>query len=670
MAWAVEARREGGNLQIVSPSLRVECNLTNGQSDYHWNDGPTIRGAVCSARLKDDSEISSTEYTRHQCDPGDITPLKDAFGKGLQVIVHHSKAGRPELRQQFRVYDTQPFCSVQVDIVNPTPISSNYIAPLICDSTLIPNAGVHLDMGDKPRTLFIPFDNDKFVRYNSDYSTASHEVTAIYDNTSHHGFVVGSLLHDIWKTGIALGKHGPQTVGELRVFGGVTGEWTHDTQPHGFLSGTTISSPLIFVGYFPDWRKGLETYGAANATLTPSLSWRGGTPFGWNSWAAYGQNVSYERFLAASDFFKTQLQPRGFEDKGATYINVDSFWDRMTPDQLTEAARHIHANGQKAGIYWTPFTYWSDDLSRKVEGSNDLYTYKNIVLKDASGQPLPKLNGGYALDPSHPGTLSRIDWQLKQFVDWGYDFVKLDFINCGALEGAHYDPRISTGIAAYNLGMKRIVDDLAPQKIGRPFFISLSIAPLFPSNYAHSRRSSCDAFGKINDSEYMLNSLTYGWWVHNTLYHFNDPDHIVLSASEAEARTRFNSAVIAGTMLLDSDDLTNPTEQERALKILTNPQINALARAGGAFHPIEGDTGPRSANVFVREDGKDLLVAIFNFDGQQAMQTELDLPRLGLDVAITYQAHDLWTQQTASIKAKWQLSLAPSESTIWRLTRQ
>ncbi len=668
--WATEVRREGGNLQIISSSLRVECDLTNGLSDYRWNTGPAIRGATCSARLKDGSEISSGDYTLHQCEPGDVTPISDSFGHGLQVVVHHRKAGRPELRQQFRVYDDKPFCSVQVAIVNPTPLSSNFIAPLVCDSARPPEAGAHLDAGEKPRTLFVPFDNDKFVRYNSEYASTSYEVTAIFDNASRHGFVLGSLSHDLWKTGIEMGQHGPQTVGQLRVFGGATGEWTHDTQPHGLLSGTTISSPLIFVGYFPDWRKGLETYGAANATLTPPLSWSGGTPFGWNSWAAYGQDVSYERFLAASDFFKAQLQPRGFDNKGAVYINVDSFWDRMTPAQLTDAARHIHANGQKAGIYWTPFTFWGDDLDRKVEGTNDLYTYKNIVLKDASGQPLPKLDGGYALDPSHPGTLARIDWQLKQFVDSGYDFVKLDFINCGALEGQHYDPRISTGIAAYNLGMKRIVDDLAPQKIGRPFFISLSIAPLFPSNYAHSRRASCDAFGKISDSEYMLNSLTYGWWVNGTLYRFNDPDHIVLSASQAEARTRFNSAIIAGTMLLDSDDLTTPTGQERALEILTNPQINDLARQERAFHPIEGDTGPHAANVFVREDGHDFLVAIFNFDDKQALQLNLDLARLGLNSTGTYQSRDLWTQDVRSVKEKWSISLAPAQSSIWRLTRQ
>ena len=51
----------------------------------------------------------------------------------------------------------------------------------------------------------------------------------------------------------------------------------------------------------------------------------------------------------------------------------------------------------------------------------------------------------------------------------------------------------------------------------------------------------------------MLNSLNYGWWEDNTLYQFTDPDHISFAASATEARTRYNSAVICGTMMLLSD---------------------------------------------------------------------------------------------------------------------
>lgn len=46
-----------------------------------------------------------------------------------------------------------------------------------------------------------------------------------------------------------------------------------------------------------------------------------------------------------------------------------------------------------------------------------------------------------------------------------------------------------------NAAYQFIDELLKPEKTGKPFFISLSIAPLFPNGYGHARRFSCDAFG-------------------------------------------------------------------------------------------------------------------------------------------------------------------------------
>ncbi len=189
-------------------------------------------------------------------------------------------------------------------------------------------------------------------------------------------------------------------------------------------------------------------------------------------------------------------------------MNLDGGWTKIKEADVIESAKHIHDQGQKAGIYFTPFSYWSDDFTKPVEGTNGKYTYADILLRDSKGNPLPKIDGARPLDPTHPGTIARIDYELGRFVAWGYDYVKLDFLNCGSLEGHHYDPAITTGVAAYAYGMQRVEDDLSPKKIGRPFFISLSIAPLFPA-HGHSRRVSCDAFGRIEDTEYLLNAVTF-----------------------------------------------------------------------------------------------------------------------------------------------------------------
>jgi len=247
----------------------------------------------------------------------------------------------------------------------------------------------------------------------------------------------------------------------------------------------------------------------------------------------------------------------------------------------------------------------------------------------------------------------------------------------GSLEGAHFDPKITTGIAAYNFGMKQILATFDPARIKRPFFLSLSIAPLFPAGYAHSRRISCDAFATISNTEYMLNSLTYGWWADGTLYAYNDPDHTVVyrvhdetPVSEAEGRSRLNASVIAGTVLFNSDDMTNPEARRRVETLFTNHEINALAARGHIFRPVEGDTSASATDVFILNAPDAFYVAVFNFNNGAAVQKTLDFTRIGLQPAQRYTIRDLWTHQVTSATGSFSLPLAPAASTILRVTKE
>ena len=128
-----------------------------------------------------------------------------------------------------------------------------------------------------------------------------------------------------------------------------------------------------------------------------------------------------------------------------------------------------------------------------------------------------------------------------------------------------------------------------------PDFISLSIAPIMPHGYGHARRISCDAFGSLDQSAYLNNCITYLWWMNDCLYRFNDPDHIVTyktydkhSTTLEEGRTRYHTGVICGSLMLTSDDYGIPEARERAREVLTNEEINAVARKGESFRPVSG----------------------------------------------------------------------------------
>lgn len=124
--------------------------------------------------------------------------------------------------------------------------------------------------------------------------------------------------------------------------------------------------------------------------------------------------------------------------------------------------------------------------------------------------------------------------------------ISLDFLNHGSQEAdSWYDPNVTTGIQAYNVGMKHIAE-----RCGDDFFIDLSISPLFPAQHANARRISCDAWGEMWHTNYMMNSLSFGWWL-DRVYTFNDPDHICMNIqTDEENMQRMTSAVCTGFCML------------------------------------------------------------------------------------------------------------------------
>ena len=106
----------------------------------------------------------------------------------------------------------------------------------------------------------------------------SYEVGVFHDGGSRNGLVLGSVTHDTWKTGIiATSAYGNYAIDTLDVVGGVAAP--EDQAPHGSVTGNTIASPTVMVGFYSDWRDGLEAYANANAKVAPC--WPGASPHRW-----------------------------------------------------------------------------------------------------------------------------------------------------------------------------------------------------------------------------------------------------------------------------------------------------------------------------------------------------------------------------------------------------
>ena len=67
---------------------------------------------------------------------------------------------------------------------------------------------------------------------------------------------------------------------------------------------------------------------------------------------------------------------------------------------------------------------------------------------------------------------------IRHLIDLGVDYIKIDFLSHGSVEGAHYRPEF-TGRMALNYAYSVLSEEI--DRAGREIFVSLSIAPLFPT---------------------------------------------------------------------------------------------------------------------------------------------------------------------------------------------
>ena len=612
--------------QFTAGQWTLDVNVTTGETDIIY------AGTTLVAKNRAHFRVGSQQYDQAQMTFRNVTEqdISDDFGTGKEVCVISEK---DDIRafEYYYIYSDKPYILTQLVLVSSSKISSNYLAPVYSTSE------VKFLPAEENYNLFVPWDNDEWVSYNN-YAfggdLTSCEVTTLYNAPSGNALVVGSIEHTVWKTGVTASTKSSGEISSLKAFGGLSNNWTRDYDfPHGSVSGTKVSSPKIMVGYFSDWRDGMEQYADLNAIVAPRLPWEHGKPFIWNSWGVIQTALTYDDANQVSLWMAENLPE--YKNDGTVYVCLDSYWDNLTTNRLKQFAKYCHDRGQKAGIYWTPFVDWSNTPDRQVEGTK--YTYSDIWLRK-DGQPI-KRTGASACDPTHPGTRARIEKFMGNFRDWGYDFVKLDFMDHGALQAdSYYDPSITTAMQAYASGMA-LIDSVAGD-----MYINLSIAPLFPTQFAHGRRIACDAYASIDNTKYTLNSTTFGWWL-DRAYTYNDADNLVFQGqSENVNRIRTLSGVITGILSI-GDDFSkdgDATAKERAIKLLNNKALMQCASQTKAFRPIDAPSGTGCASTYYTTVADTVYLATINWNTRNQQYT-FDYGQLGLEPGTDYTATELWS---------------------------
>lgn len=568
---------------------------------------------------------------------------------GNNIILTYQNDSGLVLKEILGVSDGAATVQCSLSMSDGRTVKTNSLTPLVAHGKGdIPY--LWRDLGAK--MLLVPYDNDMWMRYEAVAMRAgrkSYDVTVLYLEEGHEALLIGAMDFDRWKNAVACPGTDARTL-EARCGQGACDEGSHDVHTHGTVEGQEVFSSRFMILDGSDYRDLLEHYADALHTERKIRTWDGGVPFGFNSWAGLGFSLNAENLKTSGDFIYQELHVNGFEHHGKTFVNMDSGWQSIPENVMLQIKDDLHERGQLAGIYDVPFACFASDLDQELPFMPG-HSYAEIVLRDSEGQPCSRVDGAVPYDVTHPLWKMYTEQKARHFIDWGYDYLKIDFLSHAGMEGEHYNPHIRTGREALTYGYSVLEELYDEKKIGRPFFLSLSIAPLFPHGYGNARRFSCDAFGLSEDVEYVLNAQTYSWWTGGRLYQFNDPDHIVLhrsfcmpeDATEGEARARYTSAVIAGSVMLLSEDYGKPGARERTAKIAGNQAVNAVAKSGVVFRPTSSAGGSASHSYTAVIDGVP-YVAIFAWN-QKPETVTVDIKRAGLPDG-TYQ--DLWTDRLVS----------------------
>ncbi len=613
-----------------------------------------------------DGELSTLRSTEAAGVSFSRNDTEDCFGSGRAYVFTYSFPSGIKMMQTLDFYDDADYmiCSLSLIGAEGGTVKSDRMAPLWSESTT-----AFLPQDKNNRMIFVPWDNDAFISYSNNYlhdnDMYSHSVTAVYNYATRYGVVAGAVDHDLWKSAVRVNPSEYYKVDAFALISGYTDADTRDvtddgfTMPHGTVSGDTISSSRFMVGCFDDWRQGLETFGAACTRVEPRREWGGGKPYGWNSWGVMATKVSYQGTIDTGDFLKENLLPCGFHDnEGRIVLSLDSWWnENFTSSQISDFVEYCNENDMIPGLYYGPFCYFGgseESLNNTVPGTSGAYKYKDIALKQNGQYKL--LDGAYCLDPTHTGTKLAMVYDIERFKKWGIKYLKCDFMSQGAIEADSWSDA-STGVEAYNKGMKFFL-----KQLGDDVYVNLSIAPIFPYQYAHGRRISCDAWGTMDNTKYEMNSLSYGWWL-NQIYFANDPDHLVLKGdaklvggsvegyeTDGINRARLTSGLVTGAFLLgdnfsDNVDAGYPElSREQAVNLLSSEAINEIPRTCGSFRPVEGSaSGTGQEKIFSYNNGKYLYVAVFNYDESLGGTGTVDFDRIGTGADDVAAIEELWT---------------------------
>ncbi|MBR7827891.1 alpha-galactosidase [Actinospica sp. MGRD01-02] len=194
----------------------------------------------------------------------------------------------------------------------------------------------------------------------------------------------------------------------------------------------------------------------------------------WCSWYAYHEGIDQETLRADLK----SLKGLPFD-----VFQIDDGWERMVgdwqpnekfPDGMADLATRARDLGLRPGLWLAPFIARPQSALARER--------PHLLVTDKTGAPAAAgYNWGgpyYALDLTLPEAQDHVRDLISTVVGWGYQYLKLDFVNAAAVPGARNDPDRGRE-AVYRAAMELVREAAGPQVYllgsGAPALASLGV---------------------------------------------------------------------------------------------------------------------------------------------------------------------------------------------------
>ncbi len=336
--------------------------------------------------------------------------------------------------------------------------------------------------------------------------------------------------------------------------------------------------------------KYLEAAARQNKVRVPAES-----PVGWCSWYHFYTDLSeqdvrnnLQTILEQQEKLPIQLVQidDGFETQVGDWFSFKPEF----PQGVAPLAGEITKEGLTPGLWLAPFIVHTN--------SQLIKDHPEWMLRKKNGK---LANAGFvwgtldtALDLTVPEALEYACSVVRTAAkDWGYPYLKLDFLYAAAVEGVYHDPSL-TRAQVLRMGMEALREAVGPEVIllgcGAPLGSVLGLVeanrigadvsgdwlPNFKGIGAFFKREPAMPSARNSIRNILTRAtLHQHWWI-------NDPDCLLIrpdtSLTLAEVRSLASAIALTGGSLLVSDDLPKlPVERLRIAEVLV-PVIGERAR--------------------------------------------------------------------------------------------